>query len=322
MLARPHIIATLCGLIAVAPMGYQALRAPTTADARAVPDGTFEGAWREVRVRLTRRDGTVIVVRPVASVYIATGTHYARMATLSPSDTSSVPVCDQFWGTSGRYRLSHDTLTLTPTVGKDARVAAGDSITYHVRTKGDTLWLSGRSSEHYLRNDGRLIPDTAGPLVAEEILLVRAAPGAAPARSQGARSRAASSVSTFPDGTYEGAWRIIEVRVTFTDGSLHVFHQDPSLFLATRTHYSKLAMLGFATKGSNPCNKFYGNGGRYEVSHDTLTYYPIVGKDPDLPEKEKDGERYLVKARGDTLWMKWINGEFPSHETWFVRVPK
>lgn len=308
MPARPQLIATFFGLVAIAPAGYRALRAPNAFDATAVSDRAFEGAWREVQVRLTRRDGSVILVHPIAGIYVATATHYGRMATLAQSDTSQVPVCGQFWGTSGPYRLRHDTLTLAPTVGLDETLAAGGSARYHVRAKGDTLWLSGRFNE--------------GPFVAEEILLVKVAPGAAPARSPGSRSNAASGAGVFPGGTYEGVWREVEVRVKSQDGALHIVHQDPSLFLATRTHYSKLAVLGYETKGSNPCNKFFGNGGRYEVSHDTIIYYPIVGKDPNLPEEEKDGERYLVEARGDTLWMKWINGEFPFHETWFVRIAR
>jgi hypothetical protein len=323
MPARPHIIAGLFALVAVAPMRYPALRAPTAAHADAVPDGTFEGAWREAQVRLTRRGGAVIVVHPIASLYVATGTHYSRMATLAASDSTRVPACDRFWGHSGRYRLTHDTLTLYPMVGRDARLAAGDSIRFHVRASGDTLWLSGRFSEHYLPVDGPLVPDTAGPFVAQEILLMRVATGAAPTRSQGSRPVAPLRVDAVPNGTYSGVWREVEVRVVARDSSVHVVHQDPSLFLATGTHYSKMAVLGNGdTATANLCDVFWGNAGRYELSRDTLTYYPIVARDRGLPNAEKAGERYLVKARGDTLWMKWINGPFPSHETWLVRVAR
>ena len=123
MPARPQTIATLIGLVSLVPPldpTYQAQWAPTAIRASAVPDRAFEGAWREVQVRLTRRDGTVILVRPIAGLYVATATHYAQTATLALSDTNKVPVCNQFWGTSGRYRLAHDTLTLNPDAVRNA----------------------------------------------------------------------------------------------------------------------------------------------------------------------------------------------------------
>lgn len=156
---------------------------------------------------------------------------------------------------------------------------------------------------------GRFVQDTASPFVAQEILLVRVPSGAT------------SGSGAIPGG-YAGAWREVEVHVTIRD-SVHVFHQEPSLFLATRNHYAKLATTGYNDPATTkPCGMFWGNSGRYEMSGDTLTYYPVVAKEPDLPEVEKDGERYLVRAKGDTLWMKWVNGQYKVHETLLVRLAR
>ncbi len=290
-------------------MRDRTLRAPSDIPVNAVAAGSFEGVWREAQVRLTRRDGTVLLIRPTTSLYVATATHYSTAATLAESDTGKVFSCDRFWATSGRYHLAHDTLTMNPSVGHDAFLAAGDSIRFHVRTRRDSLWLDGPLSEHYQRVNERFVPDTASAFVAQEILLVRV-PWGAPSRA-----------GAIPGG-YDGVWRILEVRVKFQD-TLHVIHQDPSLSLATRSHYSVLAVLGYKDPATTkPCALFYGNSGRYELSGDTLTHYPVVAKDPDLPAKEMDGERYLVKAMGDTLWMKWLNAPFQSHEALFLRIAR
>lgn len=144
----------------------------------------FEGVWREDQVLVTRRDGSVITVRPAASIYVATGTHYSMMATfglpprplfktLVPTKAEKIAAYDTFWGHSGSYRLAGDTLTLLPIVARMPNLMAGGYQRLLTRAVGDTLWLIGRFSNYYFRVGTELVPDTLGPFVAEEIRLVR-----------------------------------------------------------------------------------------------------------------------------------------------------
>lgn len=85
MPTKPQVIATLLGLAAVAPLRHQVLHTPMAIRADTVPDDAFEGAWRAAQIRLTRRDGAVLLVRPVTSLYVVTATHYSTAATLVES---------------------------------------------------------------------------------------------------------------------------------------------------------------------------------------------------------------------------------------------
>lgn len=144
----------------------------------------FEGVWREDQVLVTRRDGSVITVRPEASIYVVTGTHYSMMATfglpprplfktLVPTEAEKISAYDTFWGHSGSYQIAADTLTLHPIVARMPNLMAGGYQKLHTRAVGDTLWLIGRFSNYYFRVGKELVPDTLGPFLAEEIRLVR-----------------------------------------------------------------------------------------------------------------------------------------------------
>ena len=76
----------------------------------------FEGTWREHEVLVTRRDGSVITVRPEASLYVVSRTHYSMMATfgvpprplfktLNPTDSEKVVAYNTFWGHTGKYEI-------------------------------------------------------------------------------------------------------------------------------------------------------------------------------------------------------------------------
>lgn len=145
-------------------MRFQASRAPNSHLASAVPDNALEGAWRCPQVRVTLRNGTVIVDRQT-TLLVASKTHYSTNGT-----TGDPP---QFYGNSGRYELAHDTLTLHPLVAMDPQERGG-SKRYHVRAIGDTLWLTGRTEDFHHLKDGRLVPDTAVAYRVVEILLIRA----------------------------------------------------------------------------------------------------------------------------------------------------
>jgi hypothetical protein len=148
----------------------------------------FEGVWREDRILVTRRDGSLITVRPEASIYVVTGAYYSMMATfgvrprpvfksLVPTDSEKIVAFDTFWGHSGRYELAGDTITLHPIVAKSPNLMAGGFQKFRLRASADTLWLSGRFRNYYFRVGDRLVADSLNWFVAEEIQLVRMPPG-------------------------------------------------------------------------------------------------------------------------------------------------
>jgi hypothetical protein len=73
------------------------------------------------------------------------------------------------------------------------------------------------------------------------------------------------------------------------------------------------------TLKATACERFWGNSGSYELAGDTLTFHPVVAKDPDLPKAEKTGERY-VRVSGETLWLTAIGGPFLAQEVLLVRL--
>lgn len=144
----------------------------------------FEGVWQEHETLVTRRDGSVFPVHPEASLYVVTRTHYAMMATfgvpprplfltLNPTDSEKVLGYDTFWGHSGQYELVGDTLVLHPVVARMPNLMAGGVQRLRLRADGDSLWLTGNFTDYYFRVGDRLVADSSGPFIREQIQLVR-----------------------------------------------------------------------------------------------------------------------------------------------------
>lgn len=183
---RPAVIATLGALVGVTPTRFNLLPAPAPFRGNAAArGGAFEGAWREVQVQVTLRNGKVILIHPEASLFVATKAHYSKMATsgdpprpvfktLDPTCAELAKAYQTFWGNTGRYEMAGDTLTFYPIVARDPNLMGGIE-RVHVRASRDTLWLTGKTDDIYYRQDGRLVPDTTASYIAVETILVRVA---------------------------------------------------------------------------------------------------------------------------------------------------
>jgi hypothetical protein len=96
-------------------------------------------------------------------MYVATRTHYSVLGTTGESQSS--------YGSAGWYKVARDSIIFHIVVANPAKRAGGVEH-FHVRAKGDSLWLTGTTDDFYELRDGRLVPMTPG-FRAIEILLVR-----------------------------------------------------------------------------------------------------------------------------------------------------
>lgn len=176
----------LAGIIVFATVSARSKAPPilSVGTAIALASNVFEGTWREDQVVVSRRDGRVVTVRPEASLYVVSSTHYAMMATFgvpprplfqdfTPTDAERIVAFNTFWGHTGRYDVEGNTITLHPTVAKSPNLMAGGRMTLGARASGDTLWLTGDFNNYVFRVRGHLVPDTFEPWSREVIRLVR-----------------------------------------------------------------------------------------------------------------------------------------------------
>jgi len=125
---------------------------------------------------------------------------------------------------------------------------------------------------------------------------------------------AVTSVSAFAQGTsgIEGVWQLTEI--TMTGGGMTMKVRQPSVYIFTKTHYSKLyvasdkprPVLDDYSKATQEqlmsifVDGFDANAGTYEVNAGTLTLHSIVAKSPS-DMKEGTWSTYSMKISGDTI---------------------
>lgn len=135
--------------------------------------GPLEGVWREAEIVVTGRDASIIQ-NPQPSLYIFTPTHYAMLGTLGdrprtlyktidPTKEEKVAAYDSFWGNAGTYEVTGDIMTIRPIIARVPNFMSGGFQKYEFRLDGDTLWLTGNSTDEYWRIGEQVVPDLRPP---------------------------------------------------------------------------------------------------------------------------------------------------------------
>jgi len=109
MPSKPAVIATLVALVGVAPTRHSPAPAPVSFRDNAARSDAFEGAWRQIQVQVTLRNGKVILIHPEASLFVATKTHYSRRNGFPPSHNLRFVVDQRYKAAAapGRLKAGH-----------------------------------------------------------------------------------------------------------------------------------------------------------------------------------------------------------------------
>ena len=102
---------------------------------------------------------------------IFTPTHYAMLGiigeharpmykTINPTNEEKVAAYDSFWGNAGTYEITGDTVTIRPIVARVPNFMAGGFQKYQFLLEGDTLWLTGKSTDVYWLFGEQAVPDS------------------------------------------------------------------------------------------------------------------------------------------------------------------
>ena len=110
----------------------------------------------------------------------------------------------------------------------------------------------------------------------------------------------------------EGVWKIVEI-VETGPGASSTSIPQPSLLIVTRRHYSFMRARGekpralYAAERPTDAeklaafNSFVANTGSYEVSGSTLTFHPIVSRNPNY--MAGGFTTYRFRIAGNNLWL-------------------
>jgi len=108
----------------------------------------------------------------------------------------------------------------------------------------------------------------------------------------------------------EGTWKVTEIVVTGADAS-NVPNPQPSLVIFTPRHYSMMYVTGsqprkpFTAEAPTNAEKlaafdsFVANSGTYDVARTTVTFHPIVARNPGFMAGGFD--KYQFRIEGTTL---------------------
>jgi len=162
-------------------------RAPEQASSAAAEQngtgaGPLEGVWREAEIVVTGANASTIQ-NPQPSLYIFTPTHYAMMGTfgdrprelhkaLDATNEEKIAAYNSFWGNAGTYEVTGDTVTIRPIIARMPNFMTGGLQKFQFRLDGDTLWLTGKSTDDYYRLGEQVVPDSR-PSSATRTTLVR-----------------------------------------------------------------------------------------------------------------------------------------------------
>lgn len=131
-------------------------------------ESPVEGAWRVTEVTVTGANPSTTA--DPAGVFIFGKTHYSMMRVIggaqrasfegvNPTNEEKVAAYDTFVANTGTYELAGSTLTVRPIVSKHPNFMGGGFDTYEVRSEGETLWLTGKSTNIRFMIGGTLVPD-------------------------------------------------------------------------------------------------------------------------------------------------------------------
>ena len=111
----------------------------------------------------------------------------------------------------------------------------------------------------------------------------------------------------------EGVWKAAEVVIGGgTDEGRHTTDLQPGLYFFSESHYSTMFVRGWEPRpmlSDNPTSEergrvygpFTANAGTYELEGSTLTYTPIVAKNP--ATMTNNSYTAEVEWAGDALWL-------------------
>jgi hypothetical protein len=157
------MVPVLCLAVACGPSETPASTSVATATS------PVEGAWRIAEVTVTGANPSTTVDPP--SMFIFGEAHYTMMraigsqprtsfTAINPTPEEKIAAYDSFIANAGTYELSGTTLTVRPVVSKHPNFMGGGFDTYEVRSEGDTLWLTGKSTNIRYRIGDGLASDT------------------------------------------------------------------------------------------------------------------------------------------------------------------
>ena len=72
---------------------------------------------------------------------------------------------DSIWGNAGTYEVTGETVTIRPIISRVPNFMAGGYQKYQFRVDGDTLWLTGKSTDELFRFGEQVVP--ASPMPSE-----------------------------------------------------------------------------------------------------------------------------------------------------------
>jgi hypothetical protein len=161
-----QIILLLTGTLAA--ISCQAREPSATAEESKEATGPLEGVWREAEIVVTGANASTIS-NPQPSLYIFTPTHYAMLGTLGDkprqlhkaldaTNDEKIAAYNSFWGNAGTYEVTGDMVTIQPVIARMPNFMAGGSQKLQFRLDGDTLWLTGKSTDDYYRVGEQVVP--------------------------------------------------------------------------------------------------------------------------------------------------------------------
>ena len=123
-------------------------------------------------------------------------------------------------------------------------------------------------------------------------------------------------ISAFAQGRsgIEGVWQLTEISITTVDGGMNMKITQPSVYIFTKSHYSKIyvasdkprPVLDDYKKATQEqllsifVDGFDANAGTYEFKPGSLTLHTIVARSP-TDMKEGSWSSYSMKTTGDTI---------------------
>jgi hypothetical protein len=141
-----------------------------TASGCVAPKAPLEGAWKVVDIVVTGADSATIH-SPQPSLYIFTSRHYSLMSVIgsepralykaeTPTDSERITAFNSFVANTGTYDITDSTLTLHPVVARYPNFMAGGNQKQHFHVVGDTLWLTLKSNDLWLRLGDQIVQST------------------------------------------------------------------------------------------------------------------------------------------------------------------
>jgi hypothetical protein len=130
----------------------------------------------------------------------------------------------------------------------------------------------------------------------------------------------------------QGVWKVVVARVASgPDAGHHTSDVQPGLMFITGNHYSLTWVQGFKARPDLSENAtpeeqakvwgpFTANAGTYQIKHSTLSYTPIVAKNPAVMSGRTNTLGFRIKA--DSMWLTNKADDGTVNWTKWVRIDR